>query len=191
VIRSGNTGGASGFTKRARHGLSMAARIRHICYLALALIVLAPALAAAQGYPGYPDTIMAPEPGTASHHHSATVAALPAVAPHASLLGHEAFVDKLHRGARMFATRGSSGSVLPTPLPRTQIIPPEGSRHLTEPVILREQGPTVVPGLARAIPNLPHGTESFQDRASRCAFQSSLYGVPGGARTQYMGTCLQ
>jgi hypothetical protein len=176
----------------ARHGLSMAARICHICYLALALAVLAPALAASQGYPGYPGTIMAPEPGTASRHRAAPPAATPPIeAPHASLLGHEAFVDKLHRGARMFATRGSSGSVLPTSLPRTPIIPPEGGGRLTEPVIPREQGPTVVPGLARAIPNLPHGTESFQDRASRCTFQSSLYGVPGGVRTQYMGTCLQ
>jgi hypothetical protein len=56
---------------------------------------------------------------------------------------------------------------------------------------LQEQGPTMVPGLARPIPNLSHGPETFQDRASRCAFQSGLYGVPGGARTQYMGACLQ
>jgi hypothetical protein len=43
----------------------------------------------------------------------------------------------------------------------------------------------------RAIPNLAHGPETFQDRASRCAFQSGLYGVPGTLRNQYMGACLQ
>jgi hypothetical protein len=58
------------------------------------------------------------------------------------------------------------------------------------PPLLQEQGPTMVPGLTRPIPNLSHGPETFQDRASRCSFQSSLYGVPGGVRTQYMGACL-
>ena len=33
--------------------------------------------------------------------------------------------------------------------------------------------------------------ETFQDRASRCVMQQGLYGVPGGASTQYMGACLQ
>ena len=67
----------------------------------------------------------------------------------------------------------------------------EGGGRLTEPTMPREQGPSVVPGLTGTVPNLPHGPESFQDRASRCAFQSGLYGVPGGARTQYMGSCVQ
>ena len=48
-----------------------------------------------------------------------------------------------------------------------------------------------MPGLANPVPNLPHGAETFQDRASRCVMQQGLYGVPGGASTQYMGACLQ
>jgi hypothetical protein len=48
-----------------------------------------------------------------------------------------------------------------------------------------------VPGLARPIPNLPHGAETFQDRASRCAYQQGINGVPGTASTRYMGACLQ
>jgi hypothetical protein len=137
-------------------------------------------------------SIMAPEPGTAgatTHHPTKAPASLSRT--HASLLGHEKFVAKLHRGPKMFATRGSSGSVLPTPLPRTGLIGSEGGGILTEPALPQEQGPTTVPGLTRSIPTLPHGPETFQDRASRCAFQSGLYGVPGGARTQYMGTCVQ
>jgi len=76
-------------------------------------------------------------------------------------------------------------------LPRTPLIPPEGGSRLTEPVLPQQQEPTVVPGLARTVPNLPHGPETFQDRASRCAFQSGLYGVPGGAQNRYMGSCVQ
>ena len=171
----------------------MTIRIQHAFCLALALAAVAPGPAAAQGYPGYPDTIMAPEPGTASHRHVSAAVALPSEnSPSANLLGHEQFVGKLHRQPGVFvATRGSSGSILPTPLQRTGLIPPEGSGTVTTPPLLQEQGPTMVPGLARAIPNLSHGPETFQDRASRCSFQSSLYGVPGGARTQYMGACLQ
>ena len=172
----------------------MSIRIQHAFCLALALAIAAPGHAAAQGYPGYPDTIMAPEPGTAGHRHATAAVAPPPSqnSPHASLLGHEQFVGKLHRRPGVFvATRGSSGSVLPTPLPRTGLIPPEGRATLTTPALPQEQGPTMVPGLARSIPNLSHGPETFQDRASRCAFQGSLYGVPGGARTQYMGACLQ
>ncbi len=140
---------------------------------------------------------MAPEPGTAPQRRAKaperTAATVPPRRPRASLLGHEKFVAKLHRRPGVFvATRGSSGSVLPTPLPRTGLIPPEGSRVMsTPPALLQQQGRTVVPGLARTIPNLPHGNETFQDRASRCAFQSGLYNVPGGAHTQYMGACVQ
>jgi hypothetical protein len=38
---------------------------------------------------------------------------------------------------------------------------------------------------------LPHGVETFQDRASRCAHQQGLYGVPGTASNQYMSACIQ
>lgn len=166
----------------------MAIRIQHVFDLALAFLVVAPAYAVAQGYPGYPDTIMAPETGT-RHRAAATVA--PPVQRHASLLGHEQFVGKLHRPGVFTATRGSSGIVLPTRLPRTALIPPEGSGTLTLPPVAQEQGPSIVPGVRNPVPNLPHGPETFQDRASRCAFQSGLYNVPGTARSRYMGGCVQ
>jgi hypothetical protein len=89
------------------------------------------------------------------------------------------------------AVRGSSGSVLPTPLPRTPLIPPEGGGTLTTHALPQEQGPTVLPGVSRPIPNLPHGTETFQDRASRCATQAGLNNVPGTLTNQYIGACVQ
>jgi hypothetical protein len=118
----------------------------------------------------YPYSIMAPEPGVVAHHRSAAPRSM-----------HHKF----------YTARGSSGSVLPTPLPRTPLMPPEGSGAATLPALSQEQAPTILHGLARPIPNLPHGPETFQDRASRCAFQSGLYNVPGTLRTQYTGTCVQ
>jgi hypothetical protein len=171
----------------------MALRIPHGICLALALVAARPGYAVAQGYLGYPDTIMVPEHGTVRHHAERGTAAVAPLHAHASLLGHEQFVGKLHRRPGVFvATRGSSGVVLPTLLPRTALIPPEGGgRLLTLPPAVQEQGPSIVPGVRNPVPNLPHGPETYQDRASRCAFQSGLYNVPGTARSQYMGGCVQ
>jgi hypothetical protein len=168
-------------------------------WLIVAIIMFAPALAGAAqardfemgGNGDDPYSIMAPEPGARTHHAKAQ-AKPPVSPPRANLRGHEKFVAKLHRRPdRFFATRGSSDSVLPAPLPRTPLVGVEGGGHLTEPALPQEQGPTVVPGLTGSVPNLAHGRETFQDRASRCAFQSGLYGVPGGAKNQYMGACVQ
>jgi hypothetical protein len=73
------------------------------------------------------------------------------------------------------------------------VIPPEGSGSLVTPALPQEQGPTIVPGAQGlgAVPNLPHGPETFQDRASRCSFQQGLNSIPGSASTQYMGACVQ
>jgi hypothetical protein len=178
----------------------VAIRVPYIC-AAIILCALLPKAAEAQDYPGYPNSIMTPERGSGIHqrvgtHHGTSAAettSAPALAsrPHRpSLLGREKFVAKLHRRG-LYAARGSSGSVLPTPLPRTQLIPPEGGGTLTVPPLQQEQGPTRIPGTAQIVPNLPHGSETFQDRASRCTFQSGLYGVPGNLRNQYMGACVQ
>ena len=173
---------------------TMAFRFRHI-WIAALLAAVSPIAALAQGYPGYPYTIMTLDHRAVIDHRGAAMrhgnGAATATAPqHPSLLGREKFISKLHRRG-IYAARGSSGSVLPTPLPRTQLIPPEGGGVLTTPSLAQEQGPTIIPGRMRAIPNLAHGPETFQDRASRCAFQSGLYGVPGTLRNQYMGACLQ
>jgi hypothetical protein len=181
----------------------MAVRVHHICALAILCAPL-PQAARAQGYPGYPYSIMTPEGGARIHqragaHHRTNAAETTPATPatpaatephHPSLLGREKFIAKLHRRG-LYAARGSSGSVLPTPLPRMQLIPPEGGGTLTFAPLQQEQGPIRIPGTAKIIPNLPHGAETFQDRASRCTFQSGLYDVPGNLRNRYMGACLQ
>jgi hypothetical protein len=141
----------------------------------------------------FPYSIMAPEPGAKGHHRAmkGPERAGPATAPsHAGLLGHEDFVSKVHRRG-LVATRGSSGSVLPTALPKTQLIPPEGGGALTLPHVSHQEGPIILQGSTRPIPSLPHGPETFQDRASRCAFQSGLANVPGTLNNQYIGNCVQ
>jgi hypothetical protein len=154
---------------------------------ALALLAAAPGPAAAQGYKGYPYSIMTPEPGSAKRHRGAT-----AIPPRDTRTAHETAESTTPRYRhRALVARGSSGSVLPTPLPRTQLIPPERQSAPIVRSLPQEQSPTVVPGIARPIPNLPHGAETFQDRASRCAFQQSINRVPGTASTRYMGACLQ
>jgi hypothetical protein len=174
--------------------------IHHICAAAI-LCALVPKAVGAQGYPGYPYSIMTPERGAAIHRHElrhrretareSEAATAPAAQPHRpSLLGREKFIAKLHRHG-LYAARGSSGVVLPTPLPKTQLIPPEGGGTLILPPMQQEQGVTRIPGTAQIVPNLPHGGETFQDRASRCTFQAGLYGVPGSLRNQYMGACVQ
>jgi hypothetical protein len=154
---------------------------------ALALFAAAPGPAAAQGYKGYPYSIMTPEPGSARRHRGATT-----IPPADTRAAREPAASTTPRYPhRALVARGSSGSVLPTPLPRTQLIPPEGRSAPIARALPQEQPPTIVPGIARPIPNLPHGPETFQDRASRCAFQQSINRVPGTASTRYMGACLQ
>ena len=81
----------------------MAFRIRHICAAAIVFALL-PAAAEAQGYRGYPYSIMTPEGTAASHHrgaarhgsgatHQVSPAPETAAEPHRpSLLGRERFI---------------------------------------------------------------------------------------------------
>jgi hypothetical protein len=135
------------------------------------------------GDSNYPYSIMAPEPGT-SHHR----AAAPTRSRQLKSPGAEKPLAARPPRTSSYAVRGSSGSALPTPLPKTQLIPPEGSSAPIIRAAPQLQGPTVLPGM-NPIPNLPHGTETFQDRASRCAQQQGLYGVPVTATGIYMHTC--
>jgi hypothetical protein len=123
-------------------------------------------------------SILAPEPGTA--HHRAIVTPKPSRTTKSSA--------RQSTLRNFYPAHGSSGLVEPTPLPKTQAIPLEGNSAPMLRSPSQQQGPTILPGLP-PIPNLPHGTETFQDRASRCAQQQALYNVPPSASALYMHTC--
>jgi hypothetical protein len=148
--------------------------------------------------------IMAPEPGTVPRHavrdqrgrassrHSQSPAADQkadqAIQSAGPAIDTPEQIQTYKRNRRTFAARGSSGLVLPTPVPGpTHYAPIDTSAPFH--ALPQEQGPTILPGSGRAIPNLPHGPETFQDRASRCAFQSSINSVPGGQTSSYMHNC--
>jgi hypothetical protein len=158
-------------------------------------------------------SIMTPEPGTGSHHGAgnrhgrtsrhesqsltATQKALrdsekalqdsAAIASPANDTPEQ--IETFKRNRRTYV--GSSGLVLPTPLPGPTHYAPVGTGPvITANPLPREQPPTILPGSGRAIPNLPHGPESgFQERASRCAFQSSINSIPGSQASSYMHNC--
>ena len=150
--------------------------------LAALALFLAAFHARAQGL-NDPYSIMAPERVPVRHHvHKSPMGKrrLPAT-------GEKAVAKRLNHE---HVAHGSPGVVLPTPLPRTQLIPPEGGNAPIIRPAPQQQGAIVLPGVS-PIPSLPHGPETFQDRASRCSFQQGLYNVPGNLSTQYMGACVQ
>jgi hypothetical protein len=150
--------------------------------------------------------IMAPEPGTAAHHavrnrhgrvlarHSRSPAAKQGAAKEATqtaspLTDTPEQIETFKRNRRTFASRGSSGLVLPTPPAGPTHYAPIGTPAAPVPSV-EQPGPTILSGSGRAIPNLPHGPETFQQRTSRCAFQSSINNIHAGKFGNYMASCM-
>jgi hypothetical protein len=80
--------------------------------------------------------------------------------------------------------KSPSGSEQQVNIPRAKTVnPPRASGS----------GSVHVPQTGQTFQNLPtpgRGTETFQDRATRCTHQAGVYGQTGGARGTYMGSCL-
>jgi hypothetical protein len=156
-------------------------------------------------------SIMAPEPGAGSHHaarnrhgrtsrHDSQSSTQKALQDSEKALQDSAAItsplndtpeqiETFKRNRRATAWRGSSGIVLPTPLPGPTHYGPVGTP--AAPLRSVEQpGPTILPGSGRAIPNLPHGPETYQDRASRCAYQSAINNIHAGQFGNYMASCM-
>ena len=149
--------------------------------------------------------IMAPEPGTGPHRvvrsrHTRT-SARHSRASTGSQNGAQAGtqaasqpidtpeqIQTFKRNRRTFASRGSSGLVLPTPPAGPTHYAPIGTPAVSQQSV-EQPGPTILPS-GRAIPNLPHGPETFQGRASRCAFQSSINNIHAGGFGSYMASCM-
>jgi len=80
------------------------------------------------------------------------------------------------------------GTVKHVTIPKSTIVTPPNTQV---------PPPIVVPQTGRALPNLPTvsgsglgGTETYQDRAARCAHQAGVYGQAAGDRGTYIGTCI-
>ncbi len=67
--------------------------------------------------------------------------------------------------------------------------PPAPTAKVPPPILVPETG-RVLPNLPALSPSGPNGTETFQDRAARCAHQAGVYGDAAGNRSAYIGTCV-
>jgi hypothetical protein len=80
--------------------------------------------------------------------------------------------------------KSPSGTEQQVRIPQSKIVnPPRASGS----------GSVYVPQTGQTFQNLPtpgRGTETSQDRATRCTHQAGVYGQTGGARGAYMGSCL-
>jgi hypothetical protein len=80
--------------------------------------------------------------------------------------------------------KSPSGTEQQVRIPQSKIVnPPRASGS----------GSVYVPQTGQTFQNLPtpggRGTETSQDRATRCTHQAGVYGQTGGARGAYMGSC--
>ena len=150
----------------------------------LMLVLAAPALAAESDDSGTIN-IMRPEPGRAVEHRHA----------HKSR-GHRAANERKGFGVKENTRRGSSGLVTPAPLPGPQPPLPVPHQQVVTPQPVAPP-PLFVPQTGQTLPNLPtiapsgpHGQETYQDRAARCAHQAGIYGPAAGNSSAYINSCI-
>ena len=81
--------------------------------------------------------------------------------------------------------RGSTEHVVIPPPART--LPPPAA--VPAPLYVPQTG-RLLPNLPNPAPSGPHGQETFQDRAARCAHQAGVYGQAAGDRNGYINSCI-
>jgi hypothetical protein len=155
--------------------------VRHsvsLCAFIFALALAAPARATQPGGgDGGTINIMRPEPAPpAAKHHRA----------HKPRSHREAEGPKGY-GVKQDSRRGSSGAVLPAPLPAPQVVTPQ---PVTPPPLYVPQTGRALPNLPNPAPSGPRGQETFQDRAARCAHQAGVYGQAAGNTSTYINSCI-
>jgi len=74
--------------------------------------------------------------------------------------------------------------VIPPPAPAPK------PRAGVPPSLYVPQTGRVLPNLPSPAPSGPHGRETAQDRAARCAYQASIYGAQAGDRSTYINSCI-
>jgi hypothetical protein len=75
-----------------------------------------------------------------------------------------------------------------TPLRRPRV--PDARVSEPPPPMLVPQTGQVLPNTRTLSPSGPNGTETFQDRATRCVHQSGIYGARAGDPGAYVGGCV-
>jgi hypothetical protein len=170
-------------------------RRTHLMVVLLSLAMAAPVLAAPRHNDLGIPSIMVPEyPARTKHKPERRTPRQPQNerAPEAHKNAeHKPKSTNLRRRAR-----GSSSPVYPTPLP-----PPLHYNPQPAPSVVTNPPPVPppihVPETGRALPNLPtisgsgpRGTETYQDRATRCSHQAGVYGPAAGNRNAYVGSCV-
>jgi hypothetical protein len=127
----------------------------------------------------------------------AAALAMPAVTANAyDIMGDDYSIMVPERGAKPKTPepwlapryRSPRGTVKHVTIPKSTIVNPPDTQV---------PPPIVVPQTGRALPNLPtlsgsgpRGTETYQDRATRCVHQAGVYGQAAGDRGTYIGTCI-
>jgi hypothetical protein len=74
--------------------------------------------------------------------------------------------------------------VIPSPAPA---LPPPAA--VPPPLYVPQTG-RLLPNLPALAPSGPNGSETYQDRAARCANQAGVYGQAAGDRGAYIGSCI-
>ncbi len=82
--------------------------------------------------------------------------------------------------------RGSKQHVTPLRRPRS----PDVRASDPPPPMLVPQTGQVLPNIRTLSPSGPNGTETFQDKATRCVHQSGIYGARAGDPAAYVGGCV-
>jgi hypothetical protein len=82
--------------------------------------------------------------------------------------------------------RGSKQHVTPLRRPRS----PDVRVSAPPPPMRVPQTGQVLPNIRTLSPSGPNGTETFQDRATRCVHQSGIYGARAGDPGAYVGGCV-
>jgi hypothetical protein len=81
--------------------------------------------------------------------------------------------------------RGSTEHVV-IPPPARPLPAPGG----VPPLLYVPQTGRTLQNLPNPAPSGPHGQETFQDRAARCAHQAGVYGQAAGDRNSYINSCI-
>jgi hypothetical protein len=135
--------------------------MRYAATLAFAIVLLGAAAPARAQYGDGNYNIMRPEPGRPEE--------LP-----------EPWLPPKYKSPRGSRER----VVIPRPAPT-----PQARRRTPPPLYVPETG-RVLPNLPTVTPSGPNGTETYQDRAARCAHQAGVYGQAAGNRSTYINSCI-